>query len=299
MCLFPLFGLVLDFIYTNIRNKKIRNSSTIINHYSTFQSPSPSAASGYESSPSFQRSTGIAGASPPTALRETIPTILEEDFMSAECVLLELAFDHVKALSSVPHKVKRAVINILDATEYCNVTMQQRKDPYFEPNIIKTLAYATKPIVNKLNDFKMAKKTPPIPIIPPVSSFSVGLLGLNYMCSFTLFIGWIPWYIIEYNQSIYQSNNLYLDHWNVMSLYYACAVIGVAFAIPLSIWISTSTILRLHLTCILLSSILFILFAFFLNDFTYFIFGAMFLGFGLSSMSSSLLTLLNDYGYTW
>lgn len=297
MCLFPLFGLIMDFIYTYIRNKKIRNSSTIINHYSTFRSPSPSAASGYESSPSFHRS--ISSISPPTTIRESIPTIFEEDFMSAECVLLELAFDHVHGLSSVPAKVKRAVTNILDATEYCNVTVQQRKDPYFEPNIIKTLAYATKPIVNKLEDFKLAKKKPPIPIVSPLSSFAAGILGLNYMCSMTLFIGWIPWYIIEYNQSIYQSNNIYLDHWNVMSLYYTFALVGVASAIPLSIWISTSAILRLHLTCILLASVLFLFFIYNLNYFYYFLYGTMFLGVGLSTMSSSLITFLNDYGFTW
>jgi hypothetical protein len=290
MCLFPLFGLSADYIYTHFRNKNIRNNSTIINHhYSTFGSPS------------FHMSTPpISGVLAASAIRrETIPTILEEDFMSSECVLLELAFDHVSGLTSVPTKVKRAVVNILDATEYCNVSIQQRKDPYFEPQIIKTLSYVTKPIVNKLNDFKMVNKIPPIPVIPPLQALCVGSFGFLSMCLTTVFIGWIPWYVIEYNQSVYKENNPYLDHWNVMSLYYTFTLIGAVSSIPLSIWISTTTIFRIHLCFLLLSSLSFIHFTFSLSSFHSFLYGSIFLGIALSSPSSSLLTLLNDYGYTW
>lgn len=292
MCLFPLFGLSADFIYTHYRNRNIRNSSTIINHYSTFGNET--------SSPSFHRSM----STPPLSRvvpspRETIPTILEEDFMSSECVLLELAFDHVSGLTSVPSKVKTAVINILDATEYCNVSIQQRKDPYFEPKIIKTLSYVTRPIVNKLNDFKIAKKIPPIPLIPPLQVLCIASFGFLSMCLATIFIAWIPWYVIEYNRSVYQENNPYLDHWNVMSLYYSFTLIGAISSIPLSIWISTTTIFRIHLTFLFLSSISFLKFTFSLNSFNYFLYGSVFLGIALSSTSSSLLTLVNDYGYTW
>jgi hypothetical protein len=218
--------------------------------------------------------------------------------MSSEYVLLELAFDHVMGLSSVPGKVKSAVINILDATEYCNVTSQQRKDPYFEPNIIKTLAYATRPIVHKLNDFKMANICPPIPLTPPLSALWIALLGFLYMCLLTLFVGWMPWYVIQYNQSAHQASNPYLDHWNVMSVYYLCTLLGAISSIPLSIRISTTTILRIHLVFLIVSSVSFILFVRSLNSFQYFLCGSATLGIALSSISPSLTTLLNDYGYT-
>jgi hypothetical protein len=315
MCLFPLFGLLVDFIYTFIRNKNIKNNSTVINHYSTFHS-SPSVTSSYHSSsstanplhssqfntsPSFHLTSRISSPlqRPPTPLRETIPTIFEEDFMSSEYVLLELAFDHVIGLTSVPLKVKTAVTNILDATEYCDVTSTQRKDPYFEPNIIKTLAYATGPIVQKLNDFKMANKCPPIPLTPPLYSLWMAILGFLYMCLWSLFVGWFPWYVIQYNQSVHQPANYpYLDHWNVMAVYYLCSLLGALSSIPLSIWISTTTILRIHLVFLLLSSISFILFVRSLNSFHYFLTGSAALGVALSSTSPSLITLLNDYGYT-
>lgn len=291
MCFFPLFGLLADYIYTHYRNKNIRNNSTIINHYSTFGNET--------SSPSFHRSLSTPPLSRMLPNRDTIPTILEEDFMSSECVLLELAFEHVSGLTSVPSKVKTAVINILDATEYCNVSIQQRKDPYFEPRIIKTLSYVTKPIVNKLNDFKIAKKIPPIPLIPPIQALWIASFGFLSMCLVTIFIGWMPWYVIEYNQSVHEENNPYLNHWNVMSLYYAFTLIGAVSSIPLSIWISTTTIFRIHLTFLLLSSISFAKFTFSLNSFHYFLYGSVFLGIALSSTSSSLLTILNDSGYTW
>lgn len=238
--------------------------------------------------------------------RNSIPTILEEDFMSSEFVLIELAFENV-TIKDVPKKVKDAIINILDATEYCNVTIQQRKDPYFEPNIIKTLAYATSPVVKKLTFLQSHRIPPFIPLFPPLQTLYIGFLGFIYMSLKTIFAGLLPWYIIQLNQSSMLSNQQhqhqhqefdFLNHWNVLSLYYICSLLGSAASIPLSIWISTTTIFRLNLFFLTISSILFL----WIDDsapfFHIFLYGSIIMGLALSSTFPSLFTLLNDYGFT-
>lgn len=143
----------------------------------------------------------------------------------------------------------------------------------------------------------------PIRLVPLSVRFLLTSMTFCFMGVYCSSNGWFPTYVtIAMSQDIF---NLPLNTSVqeeaavgrlVTSLFYLSMTVGCGLSIPCTVYFSTTTMLRYHL-CLVGASLVLLGCAPY-NSLTLLYLGAIFLGYGLSSLFPLILTIVNDYGLT-
>ena len=275
LCMSSMIGLVMDRVYWAFVKYKSERTSTRISEVQLFASP---ANSRYHATHSMQT-------------RIHIPTIMEEDYTSSELVLLEHGFDNLKP-NARESTISEMVVNILDATEYCNVSAKQRNDPFFEPGIIKTLAYATPALITKVQSLGCGGNPPFTQPPGPVTSMLMLLVfcGSSLQCAYN---NWIPLYATSVSSRDLPAVDV-AGH--ISCVLHIMGGVGCVLTVPLSVYLSTTTMLRIHVGIVVIALIALL---FCQNQsFTLLLITTALIGYGVVPVMPLSLTLLNDYGYS-
>ena len=197
----------------------------------------------------------------------------EAKLESSELAMLDLIIEskHLDVEKGVGHApvVDDIVTTVLDATPYCNITLVERNDPLFEPNINKTLSYATKPIVRTLSraeEYKHSSSglTPgqinfvedmveSIDLVPRKARLMLACMALLFYSLMQSFVGWLPTY---FKLKVFPGS----DDWGLMgphmvSVYFFFMFVGCVASIPCSVYISISKMIKFHLGLLLLGGL--------------------------------------------
>ena len=255
-------------------------------------------------------STLSSGEMLPTIAEDAMPARFESDELSLLERIIEANNDDTPfPTPELVQSIGDIVTTVLDATPYCNFTEEQRSNPQFEPNINKTLSYATQPIVDTIlcqND--VAPVDPPKPdfveaikqsvdLVPPRAKFFLAVLSFLYCSIMTSIVGWFPTY--------FQLKAFQGDQWtgmgaHIVSVYFVSMSIGCFASIPCSVWISITKLLRFHLSLIAIGGVLLQLAVLFgpVPMKSLLLCGAGFMGYGISAIFPLAVTMVNDYGFT-
>jgi hypothetical protein len=275
LCTSSLLGLIADRIYwVFVRRKSERSSTRISETQQLFASP------------------GRGGAVLPTHTRISIPTIMEEDYTSSELVLLDHAFATLKP-NTAPGKISEMVINILDATEYCKVKEEQRNDPFFEPGIIKTLAFATPDIVKCMASLPPSDFDDPIALPPKTVMMLLCIFvaaGASLQCTYN---NWIPLYSTALGRS-HEEQIEATGH--ISAVFHALGALGCLLSVPLSIFFSTTALLRIHVGAVSFAIVALMLCQ--SESFGLLSTATALMGYGVMAIMPISLSVLNDYGYS-
>lgn len=220
----------------------------------------------------------------------------------------EKRFGHAPVMEDI-------VTTVLDATPYCKISEEERNDPFFQPKINKTLAFATKPIVDTLSKVKEYNRNPSgltasqiafiedmaesIDLVPRVARILLAVMALLFYSLMQSFVGWLPAYfkLKEFPGST--------QDWTFMgsqmvSVYFFFMFAGCLASIPCSVYISPTKLLRFHLTLILTGSVLlqFAVAAVPSPLVTLLLLGSALMGYGISALFPLIVTVAGDYGFT-
>jgi hypothetical protein len=231
------------------------------------------------------------------------PVNIDDAIVSTELLTLEVTLD---AMTKHPHPIDvstgnyddvdlmsptEVVQNVLDATEYCVVSEEMRRDPTFEPEINRTLAFATPRIVEGLTQISSGPaKAPAAFICPTFVKYILSLLMFTDLGLASSISGWLPTYV---SMAALDSP---VDGTSVVSVYFGCAAVGCLLSVPLAVCLSTSTLLRAHLSLVVVAVLLLCLI--YSDEVAVLCASAGLFGYALSAVIPLALTMVNDYGYT-
>jgi hypothetical protein len=241
-----------------------------------------------------------------------------EQLASDELAILEAIIDsnHLDVEQSTgtpPRSVDGIVTTVLDATPYCQITDEERNDPFYRPNINRTLSFAppslfrtisnaTEPMqglmtISPANSILM-EVVDSINFVPGKSAFLLAMMTCVYNSSMTTFLGWFPTY---FQLGAFSDGT----DWSQMgtqtvSTFFLFMAVGCLFSIPCSVFISTTKMLRAHIALMATGGVLLQLAVVFASVpvKVMLLMGAAFMGFGLSAILPLTVTIANDYGFT-
>mmetsp|Transcript_14900 Transcript_14900/g.22417 ORF Transcript_14900/g.22417 Transcript_14900/m.22417 type:complete len:592 (+) Transcript_14900:89-1864(+) len=291
LCCTSLIGIALDWMYTlslagDIEQTDRASGCSVSESSSILHSMDERMERRYS-----RPRTGSAGSS--------LLIAVDDEVLASELLTLEHTLDHLsekESLLSVDTSTD-LVTNILDATAYCNVSSEQRQDPNFEPEINKTLSFATSRIAQKVESFAEVLPDPTLPaiihvtLVPTSVCILLASMTFVYLGLASAYAGWIPSYVLISGMSSDPS-----DIAHVSSLYYMCGAVGCILSVPLSVWFSTTSMMRFHLA-IIGASIITLLFMQSITLVALDVASAL-MGYGLSAIIPLTLTVVNDYGLT-
>lgn len=205
--------------------------------------------------------------------------------------------------------VENLVTTVLDATPYCNITDAERNDPAFEPNINKTLSFASSKIVHTITRTDAIGMSPAqvsfvddlkdsVVLVPRKARLLLALMALLFYSCMTSFVGWLPSY---FKLKVFPDHN----DWTMMgsqmvSTFFFFMTIGCLASIPCSVYVSITKMIRFHLALVSSGGILLQL-AVVVRPVpvtSLLLIGAGFMGYGISAIFPLVVTVSNDYGFT-
>jgi hypothetical protein len=242
----------------------------------------------------------------------------ERKLESDELAMLDLIIEskHLDAEKGDGHApvVGDIVATVLDATPYCNITEAERNDPAFEPNINKTLSYATRPVVRTLSkapEYKQASSgltagqvnfvddiVESIDLVPRRARILLAVMALLFYSLMQSFVGWLPSYFKL--ETFPGGLDWSLMGTNMVSTYFFFMFSGCVASIPCSVYLSISKLMRFHLALLLLGGAALQLAVFTRPEpiVSLLLAAAALLGYGISAIFPLTVTLANEYGFT-